>query len=165
MPDPAPAEEVLAAVRAPFRALAATILPRCSDLDQPGWRSLETLVGRALLDRPPALRRQLRLLVRVLWWLPLLGYGRVFGSLDAEEKRRFLGRIERSRLPLLRRGFWGLRTLVLMGWYGRPEGGASTGWSPRLRGWEEKGPRPTAPAPDVPPAADPEVGRGEEPTS
>lgn len=156
---PAP-EEVLAPVREPFRALAGTILPRCRRLSGAEWDAVEAIVGEALLDRPPSLRRQLRILVRALWWLPLLRHGRTFGGLGRDRRARFLAGIERSRLPALRRGFWGLRTLVLMGWYGRPEGGASTGWAPRLRGWREKGPRPTDPAPDVPPAPDPSVPRG-----
>lgn len=156
---PAP-EEVLAPVRGPFRVLAGTILPRCRRLSGAEWAGVEAIVGEALLDRPPALRRQLRILIRALWWLPLLRHGRTFGGLGPRRRARFLAGVERSRLAALRRGFWGLRTLVLMGWYGRPEAGAATGWEPRLRGWEEKGPRPAEPAPDVLPAPDPRIPRG-----
>jgi len=161
MPETTAPEQVLAPVRRPFRALAETILPRCRDLSEEGWSDVEAIVGRALLDRPPGMRRQLRLLVRALWWLPLLRWGRTFGGLGRERRGRFLSGVERSRVLLLRRGFWGLRTLVLMGWYGRPEGGAATGWDARLGGWREKGPRQDEPAPAVPPAPDPSVPRGE----
>jgi len=161
MPDTTAPEQVLASARRPFRVLAETILPRCRGLSEEEWADVEGIAGRALLDRPPGMRRQLRLLVRALWWLPLLRWGRTFGGLGPERRDRFLSGVESSRFLLLRRGFWGLRTLVLMGWYGRPEGGAATGWDAKLRGWSQKGPRPEEPAPDVPPAPDPSAPRGE----
>ena len=40
----------------------------------------------------------------------------------------------RSQLTLLRRGFWGLRTLVFLGYYGRPEIGGRIGYQPRRQG-------------------------------
>jgi hypothetical protein len=44
--------------------------------------------------------------------------------------------IENSRLLLLRRGIWGLRTLVFMGYYARPEAAAALGYAAAPRGWE-----------------------------
>ena len=36
----------------------------------------------------------------------------------------------------IRCGFWGLRTLVFLGYYGRPSGVQATGYRADPRGWE-----------------------------
>ena len=38
----------------------------------------------------------------------------------------------------VRRGFWGLRTLVFMGYYARPEAAAAIGYRADVRGWEAR---------------------------
>jgi hypothetical protein len=118
-----------------FRALAVTIVPRASGLDEKGWRILETIVDEALAPRPEAMKRQLRLFVRVLQWLPLLRHGRTFAGLDPRRRLEFLRGIERSRILPVRRGFWGLRTLVLLGYWGRPEAAATIGYRAHPGGW------------------------------
>ena len=120
-----------------FRALAGTIVPDAVALDAAGWQSLEAVIARALRDRPAALRRQLGLFIRVLNILPLLRWGRTFERLDATRRVRFLRAVERAPLLLARRGFWGLRTLVYMGYYGRPETHAALGYRATPRGWLE----------------------------
>ena len=47
-------------------------------------------------------------------------------------------RVERSRVLLLRRGFWGLRTLVMLGYYGRPEAARAIGYRASPLGWEAR---------------------------
>lgn len=131
-------EPVLPPVRAPFRALAATIVPEAAWLKEPGWVELERIVEEALAARPPAMRRQLRLLIRVLDLLPVLRYGRRFGALGPAQALRFLSAFQDSPLLLLRRGVWGLRTLVFMGYYARPEGSAAIGYRADPRGWEAR---------------------------
>lgn len=128
-----------------FRALAATIVPEAGELDEAGWESLESIVLEALADRPASVRRQLRLFIRVLGVAPLVRYGRTFRGLDPARRAAFLRRVERSPVFLLRRGFWGLRTLVYMGYYARREAGEAIGYGARLRGWLEH--------PDAPEAA------------
>ncbi len=125
-------------LRSSFRAVAQTVVPEASRLDGAGWADLEGIVERALAARPAALRRQLRVLLRVLEWLPLLYYGRRFTSLDSADRYRFLNRIQASPLLLLRRGFWGLRTLILMGYYSRPAAAAEIGYRGDRRGWEAR---------------------------
>lgn len=139
-------------VRPAFRALATAIVPRAADLSEDQWREVEAIVQDALLERPVALRRQLILFIRLADLLPALRWGRPFRRLDPARQARFLTGLERSRLFLLRRGFWGLRTLVFMGYYGRPEAAAAIGYGARLRGWLEH--------PDAPEAARQRV-RGE----
>jgi hypothetical protein len=125
----------LAPVRAPFHALAVTIVPETAALDDAAWHELEALVDGVLASRPAALRRQLRAFIRVLQWLPLLRFGRAFTALDRTRRARFLAGVEASSLTLVRRGFWGLRTLVLTGYYGRAQGALAIGYRPDLRGW------------------------------
>lgn len=119
-----------------FQALAKTIVPTAQGLDEGEWIELRRIVEDALAARPGALPRQVRMLVRLLDVMAALRYGRRFAGLDPSRRVRFLTSVQRSPLLLLRRGFWGLRTLVLMGYYGRPAAAAEIGYAPDLRGWE-----------------------------
>lgn len=125
-------------VRESFRALATTIVPEAERLDGSGWDELETIVERGLSVRPASIRRQLRFLVRALNVLPVLRFGKTFRSLDAAKRTAFLLAVEDAPLLLLRRGFWGLRTLVFMGYYGREEARAAIGYRADARGWEAR---------------------------
>ncbi len=122
-------------IRPGFRAVAQTIVPDTSRLDAAGWAEVEGIVERAVASRPPGLRRQLRLFLRALEWLPFLYYGKRFTTLDPVRRSRFLRRIQDAPLLLLRRGFWGLRTLVFLGYYGRPGAAAEIGYRADPRGW------------------------------
>lgn len=128
----------LRSVRRAFRAVATAVVPEAARLDEAGWGELEGILERALAERPPALRRQLRLLIRLLEHLPLVRFGRRLSALDPQRRARLLARVQDSRLPLLRRGFWGLRTLVFMGYYGREGASAEIGYRADPRGWEAR---------------------------
>jgi len=121
-----------------FRAVATTVVPEAARLSPAEWADLEALVTRALTARPARMRRQLALFLRLLDWLPLLRYGRRLTALDAARRARFLSFIQDSPLLLVRRGFWGVRTLVLLGYYGRPAAAAAIGYRGDRRGWEAR---------------------------
>jgi hypothetical protein len=127
---------VLPSVRPVLRAIGATVVPEADQLDAAEWTALERIVADALAARPAALRRQLLFFVRLVEWLPLVRYGRRFTQLDAARRTRFLESLQDAPLLLLRRGCWGLRTLVLMGYYGRPEAARAIGYAADPRGWE-----------------------------
>jgi len=129
---------VLAAVRPAFRAIAATVIPEAATLDADGWMQGERIVEQALALRPPRLQRQLVTLIRAIEWLPLLRYGRRFTGLDPRRRALVLDALQNAPLLLLRRGFWGLRTLALMGYYARPADAASIGYRADPRGWEAR---------------------------
>lgn len=129
-------DAVLRPVRSVFRALAMTIVPEASRLGEDEWADLERIVEYALSRRPARMRRQLVLFIRVLSFLPLLRWGRTFRGLDDARRARFLHAVERSRVLLVRRGMWGLRTMVFMGYYARPEAAAEIGYRADPRGWE-----------------------------
>jgi hypothetical protein len=134
---------VLPPVRGTFRAIAATVVPEAERLDESGWAELERLVEKALETRPEAVRRQLRLLIRAVGLLPLLSRGRPFSRLVPGERAAVLAGLEDAPVLLLRRGFWGIRTLVYLGYYARPEAGREIGYRADPRGWDARGPEAT----------------------
>src|SRR6266571_1461118 len=95
-----------------WRAVATSVVPEASQLGAAEWAAFEAIVARALAARPARTRRQVALFLTLLDWLPLLRYGR--------------------------RLFWGIRTLVLMGYYGRPAAAAAIGYRADPRGWEAR---------------------------
>jgi len=66
-----------------FRAVVSTIVPEAAALDDKGWRDLHQVVEALLRDRPESLKRQLRMFLGAIQWLPLIRYGRLFTRLDA----------------------------------------------------------------------------------
>lgn len=127
---------VVAPVRAIFRTVVMTVVPEAKQLDESGWLALEALVEDALEMRPPALRRQLQLFLRAIEWLPVVRYGHTFSALRDEQRGRVLRYLQDHPIERIRCGFWGLRTLALLGYYGRPEGAHAIGYRPDARGWE-----------------------------
>jgi hypothetical protein len=129
----------LSSVRPIFRAVVSTVVPEASQLDEQGWTELETLVEAALRDRPPAMLRQLRLFLRAIQWLCVFRYGRGFASLSADRRMRVLSYLQDHRIELIRCGFWGLRTLAFLGFYGRSEAVQAIGYVADPRGWGVSG--------------------------
>jgi hypothetical protein len=121
-----------------LRAFAETIIPEAAALDADGWRALERIVGNAVASRPPRLRRQLALFIRAIEWLPLFRYGLPFSRLGAARRQQFLTGLENAPLLLIRRGFWGLRTLILMGYYTQAQVIAAIGYRADPRGWKAR---------------------------
>jgi hypothetical protein len=125
-----------APVRESFRNLATTIVPEASTLDERGWEEVEQIIERGLAARPASIRRQLRILVRALSVLPLFRFGRTFGALDVSKRTAFLEGVQNAPILLLRRGFWGLRTLIFMGYYSRDAARQAIGYRADPRGWK-----------------------------
>lgn len=147
------APAVLASVRPTFRAVAAVVAPATASLDEAGWQRVEAIVERALAERPPRMRRQLVAFIRLIDALALARHRRRFRSLDAVRRARLLESLQDSPVLLLRRGFWGLRTLVYMGWYAQPDTARALGYQGHVRGWPARpGTGAVTPLPDVPPA-------------
>jgi hypothetical protein len=121
-----------------FRAIASAVVPEATRLAPGEWEELERIVARAIAARPARLQRQLALLLRLLEWIPLLRYGRRLSRLDPTRRAAFLASLASSRLLVLRRGIWGVRTLILMGYYGRPAAARAIGYRADARGWEAR---------------------------
>lgn len=129
------ADPVLPAVRPAFRSLACAIVPEAATLDETGWDEVEGIVEHALAERPPLVRRQLVAFIRLLQLLALLRFGRPLARLTVARRARLLAAVQRAPLFLLRRGLWGLRTLVFMGYYARRAAGDAIGYRASARGW------------------------------
>jgi hypothetical protein len=128
-------DSVLSPVRGAFRAIARTIVPEAAMLDESAWAEAEAIIEQALSTRPRRMRRQLRTLIHLIDVLPMLRFGRRFTALDAERRARVLDTLSRAPALLLRRGVWGLRTLVFMGYYARPAAYGEIGYRADPRGW------------------------------
>lgn len=119
-----------------FRAVVSTIVPEAADLDEEGWLGVTGVTEALLRDRPESLKRQLRLFLGFIEWLPVIRFGRRFTALDAARRTRVLKHLENDRIQKLRVGFWGLRTIVLAGYYGRSEAAQAIGYRAGPQGWE-----------------------------
>jgi len=126
----------LAPLRPVIRAFLCAVVPEATALDETGWSEFERLMELALGDRSPAIQRQVRLFLRFIQWWPMVGYGRPFTALDPAQRARFLSSLEEHPVERIRLGFWGLRTLVLLGYYGQPEVQKAIGYAADARGWE-----------------------------
>jgi hypothetical protein len=146
---------LLAPVRPTFRAIATAVVPATAPLDESGWQRLESIVEAALAERPARMQRQLVVFIRLIDAMALLRHGRRLRSLSVEKRTRLLRGLEDSPVLLFRRGFWGLRTLVFMGWYAQPETATRVGYQGTIRGWPARpGVAPRVELPRVPPARD-----------
>lgn len=138
-------ESLLAPVQATFRAVAETVVPETASLGPEEWREVCAVVERALAARPEQTRGQLVSFLRLVEYLPLVRLRGRFSRLGANERREELERLERSATLRVRRGVWGVRTLVFMGYYTRPDVQAALGYRASAEGWSARRP-PTDPA-------------------
>ena len=135
---------VLQPLAARIRPLMAAMIPATAELDLAGVERVLARVDARLAMEKPGLCRQLRIFVRVLWWLPLFGSLRTLDGLSPERREAFLMKIQDCPVTKLRVGLWGLRTLLYLGWYGDPAIQQGLGYRPDARGWEAfADPRPS----------------------
>lgn len=142
---------VLEPVRATFRAVATTVVPETVALDLDGWAALEARVEHALAPRPERMRSQFVTFIRLIEYLPIFWFGRSFTRLKDEQRANVLKRLERSPLLIIRRGFWGTRTLVMMGYYTQPAVQLRIGYRAHPDGWSARRRSGEHPASGLPP--------------
>jgi hypothetical protein len=123
---------------ATFRSIAEAVIPEATNLSDEEWAEVQAIIDRALAQRSPRTRRQVRLFLGILDILAWLRRGRRLHRMPLDARTRFLRSIENSPILLIRRGFWGVRTLVLMGYYARPKAAAEIGYRADPRGWEAR---------------------------
>ena len=119
-----------------FLAVAARVAPPVAGLDGGGRERFAAIVGTALAGRAPALRRQFALFLTVLRWAPLLRFGAPFERLRPAAQDAVLRWFMDAPAAKLRGGFWGLRALVFMGYYGQPETWGTIAYAPSFAGNE-----------------------------
>jgi len=116
--------------------LAPRIVPESSSLASGGREEFFRIIAEALEARPASMRRQFSLFLSILRWAPLLRYGALLDALPPHNQDAVLRWFQNSPVALLRKGFWGLKTLIFMGYYGRPEVGGSVHYTPSKQGNE-----------------------------
>jgi hypothetical protein len=110
------------------------IAPGLARLDEGSRQAVRAIVERAIGARPPAVQRQLGVFLKVLRWAPVGRYGLPFDRLGPAQQDAVLRWFQDSPLAPLRHGFWGVKTLIFMGYYGRPEAGAQIHYRPSRSG-------------------------------
>ena len=128
------AQRASAAIRR-FRAICIAFVPEAATLDEAGWREVDSIVGHALAARPAAVRRQLAVFTRLLDLVSLGRTRHTLAGLAPAARWVLLDSLSKSRLLLVRRGIWGLRTLAFMGYYARPRAADDIGYRASATGW------------------------------
>jgi len=120
-------------------------------LDEAARGEALALVEHQLARRPAAMRRELALFLSAIRWAPIARYGLPFDRLTPERQDAVLGWLQDAPIAKLRSGFWGLKTLAFLGYYGRPTVDDAIGYHPSrekgdggifLEGPSEEYPRP-----------------------
>lgn len=122
--------------RAFLLTLAQRIVPEVRSLDPQEEAQFWWIIEDALAGRSPALCRQFNLFLNLLRWLPALRYGAPLDHLPPERQDSVLRWFQGAPIPLIRKGFWGLKALLFMGFYGRPGVGERLGYHPSRQGNE-----------------------------
>lgn len=133
----APPSLLTARTRPAIRALALAIVPETAGLDERGWESFERHFEAGVPDRP-AVVRQIRAFLSLLGFLARLRFGQALPALGPAETARLLDGLAVSRILLLRRGVWGVRTLVFLGYYGDESRAAALGYRASPAGWSAR---------------------------
>lgn len=124
-------------LRSAFRALATCFVPETARATSAQWAALEAEVERAIGARA-GLRGRLALFIGLLDLSARLRYGHSLTRLDPVRSDALLRAFSASPVLLLRRGVWGLRTLVFLGWYTQPDVIAELGYRAHSAGWEAR---------------------------
>lgn len=132
----------LKSVRHTLAAAARTIVPEIADLDDDDWHVVARDIERLFLQRTPEVRRQIVLFLTALEFLAVLRFGRPFSHLIIGSRTRFLESLQHSSMVAVRRGVWGIRTMVLVAWYTQPAVTLALGYAPQFDGWTIR--RPTS---------------------
>jgi hypothetical protein len=115
-------------------SLAARIVPASAALDGAGRAEMLALIDDTVASRAPAMRRQFHAFLALLRWSPVLRYLRPIDRLDGSRQDAVLRWFQTHPLQLIRGGLWGVRTIVLLGVYGRPDAGSSIAYTPSRNG-------------------------------
>jgi hypothetical protein len=116
--------------------VAGCIVPAVADLSAEGRSRFIAIVGKALAERPLSIQRQFVLFLGLMRWLVVLRFGAPFDRLSPADQDAVLRWFLDAPLAKLRGGFWGLRALAFMGYYGQTEVWPSLRYTPSFNGNE-----------------------------
>lgn len=73
---------------------------------------------RMISSKPASIQRKMKLFMFVASVLPVFRFFRTFPNLSVDARERFLGWMASGPIGLFRLGFWGLRSVALLAFYG-----------------------------------------------
>jgi hypothetical protein len=117
-----------------LETVAAVVVPGFTALDDDRRQLFLKIIDDALGERPEEIRHQLALFLKVLDVAPVFRWGRKLGRLDSGRAERAFFWFQEAPIGKIRQGFWGLKTLVFMGYYGQRAVWPEVGFSPDLGG-------------------------------
>ena len=120
--------------RAFLLAISPRIVPAAAQMTPAAREAMLALIEGTLASRTPAMRRQFGLFLLALRWLPFLRYLRPLDRLEGDRQDAALRCFQNHPAQVVRGGFWGVRTLVLLGYYGQPANGPSIAYTPSIDG-------------------------------
>lgn len=115
---------------------ATDIVPELAAASPERWDAFHAIVDLALEERPRGVRRQFAVFLLALALLPLGRFGAPYRRLAAERRRRVLQWLQDRAPGRLRQGFWGLKTLVFMGYYSQGAVAGELAYRPSFSGNE-----------------------------
>lgn len=117
------------------KSLIVAIIPESVTMIRKQWEQFQQLINGALKEYPKSLQYRLSLFLLLIRYLPILRYGRVFDQINPDQQTDFLLWLQDNRIEFLRKGFWGIRTLIMLGFYGQSEIVSEIGYQPNKLGW------------------------------
>ncbi len=92
------------------------------------------LIDVAVSQRDQSMQRQLGLFLWVIRVVARLRGLRRIERLSPEKLDSLMRWLERNPVSLVRKGFWGVKALILLGYYGQGPIRQALGYLPKLRG-------------------------------
>jgi hypothetical protein len=121
MPDASDGDSFLHGARLlRFEALQRRLVPRSATFTDSERAASRALVNDFVARQPAATARKLALFLFVIDVLAFVRGMRPFRNLPPPSQDALLARLFDARVPLLRKGFWGLNTVAKLGVYGQP---------------------------------------------
>lgn len=107
--------------------IAGRIVPETVNCGEEEREEILRIIEEAIAQKGKGTVRQFRLFLRALKLLIRLRPGK---------EVEILRSLQNGPIPILRKGFWGLKTLIFLGYYGRGEIGPLIHYQPSFRGNE-----------------------------
>jgi hypothetical protein len=118
-----------------FRSLTVTVVPEAKSLSESEWSVLYDVIDQALCSRPHAVRNQLSAFISLIRIITFARHAKSFSVLSAQQRYGLLHSLETSRITVFRKGMWGLRTVLMMGFYARSNAASAIGYRADRTGW------------------------------
>jgi len=120
-------------------ALGHALVPPTRGMSPERQARFFAIIDTMLAARPRRTVRLLRIFLAFVRWFPLLRFGGRLDRLDGERQTAALHWFQDSPLASIRTGFWGVKTLVYMGYYAQPDVAEELGYTPSRNGNEQLG--------------------------